>query len=458
MALPTISGVPPDLRPALPKRRYWTYKNQVPLDTSAPHSTRGFDPGHGYYVKPPVTRVPVHKPVAGSPFGPDFASAQAQASALLDPVLRSTTEALNRRGADMQSALGGYTDTLAQLFGKYGTQSKAGFDQAKLEQSAVDATLGAALHGDAGAAQTDLAGKLDGLGNADYASKLTADLGNAYKGAEGVQAATGANTLGMLINQGANAQDYGAKLPGVAGLFGLSATKGLQKDINHSLADAITQIESKRPDLVQSIVAQKQTNRNQQKQIRTELAMSVVQQTGEVPKWAASILGVPPGTLTPSARATIASVTGTDPVTGDPTPTTVRTQQAGADKTAKDAQAKEAKAGDKALKIIQGAVSGGTKLVPKTNAFGEIIKGPDGKPVMTSTKTSTPAVGYYDAIKRIKAAVQADLRVAGYSDAQITQFAQQYANAYYPAGKYGRPGGAASSPVVSATDPFGGPH
>lgn len=251
---------------------------------------------------PPVTHAhPVRTPAArGAAPAARQQTVEQQAQGLLDPVKKAILDAISQRVTAEQGAITGYSKDLAGLMGSYGPASKAIYGEAKAGQSAVDAALGGTLAGQGQSGQAELAAKLAQI-DADpaTAARINAAAGANTAGASGAFAARGAASLSDLISRGASAQDYGAKLPGVAGLYGLQATKTAQSRATTDTANAVSTLEQQYPALVQGL----KQNQQQQSANETTRALAAVQALGKAPAWAAKILGVPPGTPSAAIKA-----------------------------------------------------------------------------------------------------------------------------------------------------------
>lgn len=236
--------------------RYYTYKSLVPLKNG---ESLHFTAGKGYHAgpTPAAVRTPPPPPT-------EFQRAQQQVATTFAPVVSSTAKAFNDRAAQEQAAITGYTSELAKLMGGYGDAAKQAYGAAAASQAAVDAAFAATRAGQGSAAQSELAAKLGSMGvDPATSTRITSSLGSDFAGESKAAAGRGAASLSALLAEGAQAQDYGAKLPGVAGLYGLNATKQAQGRITSELSQALAQLESQRPGAVQSALAQIQQNRNQ---------------------------------------------------------------------------------------------------------------------------------------------------------------------------------------------------
>lgn len=264
----------------------------VPVHTVSAHPVR------------PTKAAPARTP-AGVVSTAPVQTVEQQAQGLLDPVKKAILDAINQRVTAEQGAITGYSKDLAGLMGSYGPASKAAYGNAEVGQAAVDAATGGTLAGQGQAGQAELAAKLAAI-DADpaTAARINATAGANTAGATGALAARGSSSLSDLISRGASARDYGAKLPGVAGLYGLQATKAAQSKATTDTANAVATLEGQYPSLVTSL----KQNQQQQSANETTRALAATQALGAAPPWAAKILGVPPGT--PSAAIKAATVKG----------------------------------------------------------------------------------------------------------------------------------------------------
>lgn len=254
-----------------------THQADAPAPGGIVHSTVGPDGTiRDYGINPnPKAKVKPKALVrsattAGSPMS-DFDLAQSRSSQLLDPVIKQITDAINARTNAQQSAVTGYTGELARLYGLYAGESGKAFDQGIASTATVNDALANRLAGVTSSTGTDLAAKLASI-SADpaTAARISGDVAAAGKGAGNAGFALGSADLSSLIGQKTNAGDYGAKLPGLAGLYGLQATKQAQGQGSTDLASALTQLEGNAPSLATSLLSQIQTNRNQQQQLDFE--------------------------------------------------------------------------------------------------------------------------------------------------------------------------------------------
>jgi hypothetical protein len=233
-------------------------------------------------------------------------SIEQQAQNLLNPVEKSITDAINARVNSSQDAITGYAKDLAQMMGQYGPEAKAAYGNAETGQAAIDAALAQTLSGAGTSGQADLAGKLAAI-DADpgTAARIMGTAGTDASGALGAAAGRGASSLSQLVGEKANAQDFGATQPGLAGLYGLQATKANQAKGVTDTASAVAQLEQQFPGIVQTL----KTDTNQNKQLRFEHGVALLNANGGVvtPEIKTLLGGALPVGLTPKAKAAAAA-------------------------------------------------------------------------------------------------------------------------------------------------------
>lgn len=240
-------------------------------------------PGSGPYSlrsltapRPPAKKKPAPHatPHAGPPT--DAQLAQTQVSAAFDPVLKQITEAFNQRATAQQGAITGYSKTLADLMGSYAPESRAAYTGAAAGQSAVDASIAATREGQGASAQADLARRLADLhASPEAASRIAGGFSGDLAGEANATAARGGANLAMLLGEGAHAQDYGAKLPGIAAGMGLGATERAQGQITNEMRTALSELAAKRPDAYQSALSNISSTRQKQEQLNLENRLAI---------------------------------------------------------------------------------------------------------------------------------------------------------------------------------------
>lgn len=299
-------------------------------------------------VKPKAKVAPARVPAAQAAAPQQTIEQQAQT--ILDPVKASILNAINQRVTDQQTAITNYSKDLAGLMGQYAPASKASYGNAETGQAAIDAALASTLQGAGASGQADLAAKLAQI-NADpgTAARINGQAAQDTSGAVGAGAARGSASLSSLLAQGANAQDYGAKLPGVAGLYGLQATKSAQSQGTTDTANAVATLEQQLPNIVQQL----KTNKTQGAQVNFERGVALLQANGNV--------------VTPEIRKLLGGA-----LPNGPTPKAVAASAAAAPKV------------DSTLSKAYGV---------QTDQQGRAIVGKDGKPIPYPTGgTSAPKV------------------------------------------------------------------
>ena len=232
-----------------------------------------FDPKHpGTNPGGAIDRVPTQTGPGGAkkPALSDFALAQQQAQLLLNPVVKQITDALNARSKTAQDSINSYTGELGRLFGLYSGTAGAGYDTALADQSAIDSALADRLNGVTSTATSDLSSKLSGNVDPATAARVAAEVSQFGTGAGKAGFALGSADLSRLVGERANASNYGAKLPGVAGLYGLAATKSQQAKDSQDLATALTNVQANAPSITESLLSGIRTDRNQRAQLAFE--------------------------------------------------------------------------------------------------------------------------------------------------------------------------------------------
>jgi hypothetical protein len=186
---------------------------------------------------------------------------EAQAMSLVDPLISSIT---NRIGAETRAgagAIGGYAGKLAESLVPY--QASAGniYGQAEQSQAAVDAALSSALRGGGDTLAKELGGKLAEIGAP--ASSLAAAAVPAATGAGSANAllGTGSASLSKLIGEGAHAEEYASKQPGIARSQGLSDIRDLELAQQAKLYDQAQQVAGQVPGIVENLRQEQERTR-----------------------------------------------------------------------------------------------------------------------------------------------------------------------------------------------------
>lgn len=213
-----------------------------PIDPFAPLTKRGLD-----------ERTSV--------FGPTMNDAQlqtragTQARAQVMPLLKEIQAEIARRSGAEQQHLAGATRNYAELVGQFAPQSQQAYAGAEQSQAGVNAALSQALAGGGHELSTELAGKLGAI-NAPGAQVQQVAGGAAQMGvgAGNAQLATGSAELSRLIGHGAAAQEYGAKLPGIAGAEGLRRSSEIAGRYADENDRRTAEVNASLPGLIQGLL------------------------------------------------------------------------------------------------------------------------------------------------------------------------------------------------------------
>lgn len=221
----------------------------------APPSGSGFSQVAPHKWKPPKprrprTRVPtaparpVQRPVY-NPFAPRSdaelaALAASQAQGIYGPQAAAIQAAIEARSRSGIAAIGGLTNQLGGLWQGVAPATGEIYGKARAEQSQTNTDLANRLGSFGQGLQGELQGKL-ALQNApgNVTEQVAGGAGQTAQGVANANYASGSAGMEALLAQGAAAQAYGAKLPGIAGLSGLQSGKQLEAQLNQSLADQL---------------------------------------------------------------------------------------------------------------------------------------------------------------------------------------------------------------------------
>src|SRR5262252_2468890 len=139
----------------------------------------------------------------------------------LNPQLAAINAQYDRERAAQTASIASATKEYERAVGQYAPDMAAAYAQAQGAQSGSDLALTNLLAGKGSGAATELASQLGALPGKEAAAGLQA-IG---RGAAATNYAMGSADLDRLISQGAHAQEYGRKLPGLAALTGLEDTR-----------------------------------------------------------------------------------------------------------------------------------------------------------------------------------------------------------------------------------------
>lgn len=302
-------------------------------------------------------------PVAPGPLPPKYQN-------LLNSFLN---QQVNAYAQPRQNAITGYTKALSGELGRIAPQIGAAYGQAQEAQGALDTALANRLQQQGQETAGGLEQALGAAGQSNLPAALTAQqavgVGNA-------SFAQGSASLSQLLGQGAAAQAYGAKLPGIAALGGLQASKLLQ-----------AQAQAQRPELQQQFMA----NELQKWIARTGLGMDQAQLGQQNQQFYAGL----------AADAASAQAKG-----------------------AKDAAANQAKAKKEKAAVRDRAFDGAVNLATRlykggTSEPGLIPPGSGSSP----TPPTGPKTPYSKAHRQVLVFLKAKLGRYGFTDAQIQKVA-----------------------------------
>lgn len=293
---------------------------QNAIGADEPGLTVKFQKGKGYYIGTAQTA-----PSSGAPATPQQSvldQAKQIVAAQVDPIIQEIQKVEQARATAGQNAITGYTTAEQQLLNNEPGIASAAYGAAQQGQNAIDAAIAGQLKSSGDQNASALGAKLAAIAaDPATAARINGQASSDVTGNVGAQYASNSATASALGQEGAADQGYLAKLPGIAGLAGLQASKGLQGQVNTDLQTQLGQITSQVPGMTQSALssllsAQTESQKNQ---------IAAIISSGYDPAT---------GQLTASARAALANALGVDPVTGAPTARTVAAASSAATKAA----------------------------------------------------------------------------------------------------------------------------
>lgn len=175
--------------------------------------------------------------------------ARSEVQSQIDPIIADITRSYNDRAAAGTESLKAYGESLANSLAGLSGRIGGYYSTAQQNEASLDAALRQALSGQGQSLANALSLELARTGQDTSPAAGVAATG---AGAGNAAYAIGSASLAQLLSQGAAAQAYGAKLPGIAGLEGLQRAGALQRESSAGLADALGQIRSEVPGLVTS--------------------------------------------------------------------------------------------------------------------------------------------------------------------------------------------------------------
>lgn len=178
------------------------------------------------------------------------AEMQARVKAQFDPLLARITGAFNARASQGSEAIRGITDALAQSLRGYQGSAQQIYSGAEQSQAASDSALAAMLSGQGGQLASQLGERLASINAPAATQGVQQAVTQAGAGAAGALYGKGSASLADLISRGAGAQEYAAKLPGIAGLAGQQQLAGFQTQLTGQEAEQIGQLRSQIPGVL----------------------------------------------------------------------------------------------------------------------------------------------------------------------------------------------------------------
>jgi hypothetical protein len=237
-----------------------------------PTGTLGVGLGAGVGASPKRIVPPVAKPAARTstaapapnPFAPQTdAQLQTQASSQVNaqfaPILKQIADSINARAQAGADSIAGLTKFFGPQLATLQGINTAGLQTGIQGQAAIDNALYQSLAGGGNQLASELGGQLAQI-NAPAAASQTGAQQQIGQGAANASLATGSAALSALNSRLATAKDIAAKVPGLAPLFGLQATRDLQAQSQQNLADQTGQVTSQAPGLIQNVLAGLRSN------------------------------------------------------------------------------------------------------------------------------------------------------------------------------------------------------
>ena len=180
---------------------------------------------------------------------------------ILNPQVAAITGALQARAKAGGEAISGYTNQLAQNLASM--DLGAGYTGALTSQAASDAALSQMLAGQGTELAQGLGQRLADINAPGAVQQSTAPIAQAGQGAAGALYGIGSAERGNLIAQQAQARQYGATLPGIAGLAGAQGISALQRQVAGDLGERVGDLVARVPELVMNREQQLRENKRQ---------------------------------------------------------------------------------------------------------------------------------------------------------------------------------------------------
>lgn len=296
---PGMFGVAPP-RPGVPRIRglprgpkYATYRKDVVVPPDVIGARLAFRKGKGYYIADgPV--APTHAPGAApgpaatadpyaalGPYGSDYSQAAGIAKAQLDPLVAALASSIGQQTTAGIGAIKGYTGQLAQSLGGEQQQAQGIWGAAQQAQAAQEAAFAQRLSSGGEQLAGELSQRLASVNAPAATGQMAANVAQTGAGAGNAAYGTGSAAMGQLISQGASAQDYASKLPGLAQLGGIQAVRDFGLNQQKTLADASQQLLAQQPGLQNQALSYMQGQRQaatQQTQANRQYQLAAAKQ------------------------------------------------------------------------------------------------------------------------------------------------------------------------------------
>jgi hypothetical protein len=204
-----------------------------------------------YPGSPPIPPLPgIPNPYAPKTDAQLQAEAAAFVGAQINPLIDEINRSITARSQSGSQAIQSATAALINAMAGYGPATAAAYGTAEKNVAALEDALANRLTGQGKDVAADLSGALAAAGQDTTGAQGLAGVGAA---AANAGLAQGSAALEALISQGAAAQNYGAKLPTIGGLYGREATNQFQSMLNQQLAEQLGQVRSQVPGLTANI-------------------------------------------------------------------------------------------------------------------------------------------------------------------------------------------------------------
>jgi hypothetical protein len=169
------------------------------------------------------------------------------------PLIRDITREIDRRALAGGQNISGITAELAKNLGGLAPQEAAIYGAAKQDLGQLDTAIADRLTAAGATGEADLRKQFAQMGiPSSLVESLAGGARAAGAGAGASGYARGSAEVAALNARGAGAQDYAAKLPGLARLSGLQGIKELQAGAQRDLATQLDRVRAQTPSLIAS--------------------------------------------------------------------------------------------------------------------------------------------------------------------------------------------------------------